>query len=452
MTLTVAPLRPPLGRTGPRLVSRRALAGLLGAGLVLGALGMVGLWWKDNPSIGSLGAALTGAGQLAGLLGGYLLLVEIGLMARVPVLERGLGSDWTARLHRAFGEYLVCLLVGHAVLITLGYAATRRAGVLPEAVTIVFRYPEMLKAIVALGLLVAIGVLSARAVRPRMRYETWHFTHLYAYLALLLAYGHQVATGQQFVTNRALAHLWLAAHLAVGALVLTFRVAVPLIVSGRHRLQVAAVVPEGQDTVSVYVTGRDLHRLRAEPGQFFRWRFLAPGYWWAALPLSLSAAPDGRYLRVTVKAAGAHTRALRRLRPGTRLLVEGPYGAVTARLRTRPKVLLVAGGAGIGPMRALLDRLDGDVVLLYRASTRAHLALHDELASYAAAGRLRLVPLVGPRRRVPFTARAVRGWVPDVAERDVFVCGSPGLVDAASGALRAAGVPRRRLHVERFEV
>src|SRR6266702_7264712 len=115
--------------------------------------------------------------------------------------------------------------------------------------------------------------------------------------------------------------------------------------------------------------GRHVEELNAEAGQFFRWRFLARGLWWASSPYSLSAPPRRDRLRITVKAAGDHSHALRRLKPGTRVIAEGPYGAMTGAARSRSKVLLIAGGVGITPLRALLESLPaapGDLTLIYR--------------------------------------------------------------------------------------
>jgi ferredoxin-NADP reductase len=318
--------------------------------------------------------------------------------------------------------------------------------------------PDVLMATVGLALLVGVGWLSARAVRRRLAYETWYYLHLYAYLAVLLAFAHQLAVGAQFTDDRIARVAWSGAHLAVAVCLLTFRVGGPLRLALRHRMRVAAVRREAPGVVSVYVTGRDLESLRAEAGQFFRWRFLTAGRWWQTHPFSLSAAPNGRFLRLTVKASGDHSGGLGRLRPGARVLAEGPCGAFTATSRRRRGVLLLAGGVGVAPLRALLEALPagpGRVDLIYRASTPDEVLFPHELAGIARARRAIVHYLLGPRvgshPAGQLAADRLRSLVPDLPGREVFICGPPGMVDVARRELHRAGVPRRRIHAERFD-
>ena len=101
-------------------------------------------------------------------------------------------------------------------------------------------------------------------------------------------------------------------RVAAGA-VLVWRVGLPLWRNLRHRLRVTSVVPRGRRRrVGLPDRPRGCDRLRVEAGQFFTWRFLAGPGWTRANPYSLSAAPDGRSLRITVKAVGDGSAALRR--------------------------------------------------------------------------------------------------------------------------------------------
>jgi predicted ferric reductase len=440
---------------------RRVLAALLVAPVIAGAAAVVGLWWHDTPPtcIHTLSDALIAAGRVTGLLGAYALLLQVALMARIPWLERHIGSDWLARAHRWLGSYLVALLVAHAALLIGGLALIDHVSVLDESVTVALSYPNVLMATVGLALLIAVGAMSARAVRRRVRYEVWHFTHLYAYLAGALAFTHQIAVGADF-TNPIARVGWTAAHLLVAACVIRFRLWRPLALAVRHRLRVYEVALESDRVVSIYVTGRRLDRLGAEAGQFFRWRFLGRGMWWQAHPFSLSAAPAPNMLRLTVKVVGDHTRSLQRLRSGVRVVAEGPYGAVTGLQRTRRRVILIAGGIGITPMRALLEGLPagpGDITLVFRGDQHGARVFAEELEGLAARRGALVHYVLGPRakccpRHDPLSERRLRELVPDVANRDAYLCGPPGMMASAQRALRLAGVPRRRIHAERFDM
>lgn len=419
------------------------------------------LWWQNTipGSLDSAASCLTAAGRIAGLLAAYLLLVLVALMARVPWLENRVGSDVTARYHRALGEYTVALACAHAVLIVVGYALQAGRNPVAEGVTVLFDYTDVYLAAIALGLLVCVGVVSARAVRRKVSYESWYHVHLLVYVAIGLVFAHEFAVGTDFSTSARNRLLWSGAHVVVAAAVVFFRLALPGWRSLRHRVRVGRVVVEGPGVVSLHLAGRDLDALPAEAGQFLRWRFLARGHWWQSHPYSLSAVPGGHGMRITVKDLGDSSASLARLRPGTRVFFEGPYGAFTARRRERTRdrrVLLVAGGAGITPIRALYESLPGrgsDVVLLYRASTGEDLVLYRELEAIAADRGFGLHPLIGPRGRTgadPLRAEALRRTVPDVAEREVFLCGPAGMTATAARELHRAGVPRRRIHVESF--
>ncbi|MEU6006470.1 ferredoxin reductase family protein [Streptomyces sp. NPDC047453] len=436
------------------LAPRRSPAGAMLALLWAGAAAVVLLWWYDTASVVGAAGWLTGAGRIAGLLCGYACAVLVGLMARVPLLERRIGSDRVTRWHAMAGRYTVCLLVVHVVLILAGYAAQDGSSVLREAVTVVLDYPEMLKATAGTVILFAVGVTSARAVRSRTGHEFWYYTHLLTYAAVFLAFGHQVALGGEFTGHALATAAWYALYLGVAALVVWFRILIPVRLNLRHRMRVEAVHKEAPGVYSVVVRGHRLDELGARPGQFFRWRFLAEGMGWTSTPYSLSAPSRPDLLRITVKALGDHSAAVPLLRPGTRVWAEGPYGSMTADRRTSHQSLLIAAGVGITPLRALFETLPGDVTLLYRARTAEDLALGGELEAIAhGRGARVLYALNGPRGERPrLTVESLRAAVSDLAGHDVYLCGPHAFARDLYEVLRAAGVPDRRIHHESFEL
>jgi predicted ferric reductase len=427
---------------------------------------VVGLWVSGGgvQGLAGLGTGLTSVGRLSGLVASDLLLVQVLLMARIPLVEQSYGQDELARRHRLVGFTSFNLMVVHIVAITLGYASASPAGLWATVVDFTLNYPGMLLAIAGTLALVMVPLTSIKAARARLRYESWHLLHLYAYLGVGLALPHQLWTGKEFLTSPLATVFWWTLWAGAAGAVLIWRVGQPLWRSVRHRVVVTAVRAESATVTTVVMAGRGLERLPVRAGQFMQWRFLTGPGFTRAHPYSLSAAPDGATLRITAAHLGDGSAALARLRPGTRVAFEGPYGRMHEGVRTRAKVLLMASGIGITPMRALLEELDqgpGDVTLIYRARSEGDRILVDELSALAAARGARFFVVTGPRARgrdswLPQHAahlgdvQALRQLAPDVAGQDVFICGSPGWMDAAEVAALGAGVPREHIHIERF--
>ncbi|HVT67776.1 MAG TPA: ferric reductase-like transmembrane domain-containing protein [Trebonia sp.] len=441
----------------PRRITRPAMPSIVLALIYTGAIATVWLWWRDTPSVQGMGSIITNAGLVLGLLSGYGFVILVLLMARLPPLERGIGADRLARWHAAGGRYVVCLVTGHVLAIVWGYAVTAHESVTGESVTLLTTYPDVLMATAAWILLLVIAGFSIRAARSRLKYETWYYLHLYTYLAIALAFSHQFADGQEFVSNAPARIAWSAFYTVAGAGIGWFRVLTPWLRAVRHRFTVQGVREEAPGIVSVYITGRDLDRLGAEPGQFFRWRFLCRGLWWQSHPYSLSAMPGGDLLRITVKARGDHSSALARLRPGTRLIAEGPYGAFTPALSTR-KVLLIAGGVGITPIRAMFaalpKRMSEGITLIYRASNPRDVVFRRELDAIAADRGAVVHYVLGSRAELgydPLSTESLQNAVPGLYRYEAYVCGPPGMTEAAVKSLRAAGIRRHRIHHESFD-
>jgi predicted ferric reductase len=432
----------------------RAVQGyLLLALVVANGLAIAWLWYHGGNVVGVHRTAdvFTSISRLTGLESAYLALVQVILLARIPALERVVGFDRLTRWHRWNGHVTIDLVVLHVVFVVWGYALLDRFTIGKEISTMLGGgiYPGMITATVGTALLLAVVATSYVIVRRRLRYAV----HLLAYAGIALAWFHEIPTGNELVLDRTAADYWRALYVATIAILVGFRVAVPLAQALRYRLRVAEVTEEGPGVVSIRLTGRNLHRLRAQAGQFFLWRFLDSRRWWTNHPYSLSEAPDGRSLRVTVKALGDHSARLSTLRPGTRVLAEGPLGRFTDEVRRSGKALLVAGGIGITPVRALLESMRGDVVAIYRVVSEHDLVLRDELDRVAGERGATVHYVVGDHRgdgaRL-LSPEHLEELVPDLAERDVYLCGPAGMTEALERTLRAAGVPRRHLHVEKF--
>jgi len=427
-------------------------AWLLGIGLGLTlALQLTTMSHSDITSVSSVIASISRA---AALVGNYFAIVGIFLVARIPWVERGVGHDRLVTWHRKLGPWSLYLIGFHVLFIVLSFAGQDHVALAVEMWRMLANYDWMWWALAGFILMVMAGVTSYKKARAKMSYETWWTVHVLTYSAIAASFMHQVVNGQMFIGHPLNRAYWTFLYVAMGFSILWWRIGIPLVRSLRHNLRVEKVVVEGPGVISVVMKGRKLTELAAEGGQFFGWRFAAKGHFLMSHPYSLSAAPTKNHLRITVKDLGDHSRSLAFLEPGTRVFVEGPYGAFTAGRSTQPHVVLVGGGVGITPVRALLDEFAGgaQIDVIFRASREEDLVLKAEMDYLAdrSNGSMRIHYLVGSRKNHLMDARSLKGLVPNIADSDIYICGPEPLVSAVRAAAEDLGVPKNRFHDEAF--
>jgi predicted ferric reductase len=423
--------------------------------LHLCALGTV--WWHTSGALvssGAPGSRLVALGRLAGLLGGSAVLLQLALVSRLPWLEPSVGCDRLYRLHRYVGFVVAPLLLGHPVFLIQGYARRYEVSPSQQLIDTAKGWPYAQPAIAAILIIVLVVTSSLPPIRRRLTYDAWHGGHLAMYLAIGLASLHQ-ASGAEMLKQSWWRWYWVMLHIAVIGAFLVCRAGRPLFNLARHRFRIDRVISESDDVTSVYLTGRHLERFSFRAGQYANVAFLTKGLW-APHPFSFSAAPNGRFLRISIKAVGDFTGRVRQLRSGSMVLLEGPLGAFTTRTTIGGKYLMVAGGIGITPIRALIESLaagDRDVVLVYGARTVNDLVFAGELR--AMTPRCHFVVSQASDsddgyERGRIDRAMLERLVADAPEREAFVCGPPPMMKGVIGALHALGMSGSRIHYERF--
>ncbi len=426
--------------------------------LAANVLAIIWIWqtgsayYLDNPGDGNIWFAF---GRLTGLLGQFALLLQLLFIGRAPFIERPFGFDKLNAVHRWIGYTIASLMIAHPFLLTYGTARSNGSSLIGQFVDYLTNREHVFNSYLGSVLLIVVILSSIVIVRKKVPYETWYFVHLLTYVAVGLIFLHQLHTGD--VRSGGPWIYWLTLNCVVGGSFVIYRWIRPLWLIWFHQFRVDHVQTEVLGVTSVYIIGKHLDRFGFKPGQYANLRFLSRTHGWQSHPFSFSAGPNGHFLRFSMKASGDYTKTLEQLRPGTPVLIDGPLGQFILSRANRKKILMIAGGIGITPLRALLDDehiTDRDTVLLYANRTVQDIALRAELDTYTQHGAFRIVyflnaPLPGYESGYIDREKIVR-LVPDFYDREVFLCGPPMMMKAVVTQLRGLGYEDRHIHYERF--
>ena len=422
------------------------------AGLGLAAVLALTFTVENRAAIHSPGGWWLLVARLSAMIGSYGLLIMVLLIARIPPLERAVGQDQLVRWHRKIAPYVYYLIVTHIVTVIEGYAILGHNGIVSQYFTFLWHYPDILSSVVGFILLTMAAATSIRQARHAMKYETWWSVHLYTYLGLALAFSHQIRTGIMFVGHPFYIQLWTGTWLAVGIVVFLVRFGLPLWRNLQWQLRIESVNQVAPGVYAVTVKGRRLERMSVSGGQFFQWRFLSPGLMWHSHPYSISALPRPPFMRLTVKGSGDQSSAIAKLRPGTRVFVEGPFGAFTHHKATTQKSVFIGAGVGLTPLRSLLEDMppNKDVDVIIRATTVSDVVHRDELLAYASAHEGHYHELIGSRQEVRMNGDTFLSLVPDIRSADIYLCGPEGFMQEVRTILAGLRVPHTSIHYESF--
>lgn len=414
-------------------------------------------------AITDVGSAFGSLSRLTALVGTDLLLIHMLLVARVPWIDRLYGLDIATAKHKKLGKPVLYLVVAHFIASLINYAMLDGKTLWDEFLNMLFNVNDMLTATLSLALMIVVVVTSLQVARKKLSYEAWWVIHLLSYLSVFLAIPHQISTGSDIAGKPLAMFYWISLYLFVAGNIVWFRFLEPIVLSISSGLKVTKVVRESSDSVSIYVGGRNLQKFGHVSGQFFILRVLTNGEWWRAHPFSLSAAPNSNFIRFTVGNRGDDTALLQRIKPGTKIILEGPYGIFTEDRRTREKVTLVCAGIGAPPIRALAESMaarPGDLNIIYRTRDSDDAALAGELRELAQRRGFKLTLLEGRRGSdsswMPAHPEAlpdhhrIKLIAPSVDESDVYICGPAGWTHAVVKTLKKAGTPESQIHAEEF--
>jgi ferredoxin-NADP reductase len=174
-------------------------------------------------------------------------------------------------------------------------------------------------------------------------------------------------------------------------------------------------------------------------------------------PFSLSSAPGDDYLTITVKRNGdglVSNYIVDQLQPGSIVHLSAPAGDFHQGDRAPGEMLMLGGGSGITPLRAMLHDLhrqgwQGDVTLLYYNQNAEATIFRDELDQLAAQWPSLTLHHFHADQGELFSGEQLARVVPDYQRRELFLCGPPPLMDLVTEFYADQGLSQQ-LHSERF--
>jgi len=184
---------------------------------------------------------------------------------------------------------------------------------------------------------------------------------------------------------------------------------------------------------------------------------------------SLASAPaDGKLLEVHVRRAsssGFTGQLFDAMPTGTLLRIEGPLGQFWFRNDSPRRAVLVGGGTGYAPLRAMLRQLLADddrrpLTFYWGARTAQDLYEHDWLSRVAATRRgfdyrpVLSEPAAGPAAwtgRTGLVHEAALAELADLENCDVYASGPPAMVEAIRHSFVERGLPRAQLFFDSFD-
>jgi predicted ferric reductase len=199
-------------------------------------------------------------------------------------------------------------------------------------------------------------------------------------------------------------------------------------------------------------------QFKVKPGQFMILRFVARKYWWQAHPFSLSMPTDGKFIRITPKSVGDFTSLIPHLPLATPVIIEGPFGTFTREAAKKDKILFIAGGIGITPVRALIEEMAKEgknVVLFYSNKTKAEIVFKNEIDMLSKKFRFPVHYFLSQEKADDYyygriTAESITARIKNIKEYDIFICGPGKMTDSMRKALILINIPQEQIHFEKF--
>jgi predicted ferric reductase len=396
-------------------------------------------------------------GVALGFVGLALIALQFIFSGRLRRVVPSFGTDNMLHFHRRAGIFgLLFVLVHPVVLLTADSAFLSFFD--PR-----LNLPRALALVLVVAALIGIGVTSLWRDVVGLSYEWWRLLHGVLALSILgigLAHVLQVGHYINTVWKQGVLVLFIA---AMGYPLVHTQLVRPWRSRGRP-YRITRVQPERDACWSITIEPDGHDGMRFRPGQFAWMTVGDTPFSLQQHPFSFASSARRREITFTAKEVGDFTSTWKDLTPGTRLFLEGPFGAFVPDPAHSTNLFLVMGGIGVTPGMCMLRTMRDDddrrhVVLIYGSRDWDTATFREELEELEQVLDLKVVHVLehppagwnGERGLV--TSELLRRYVPETGtEWQYFICGPPPLMNLAEVTLREAGVPWRCVYTERFTI
>jgi predicted ferric reductase len=400
--------------------------------------------------------SVTTLAKAFGILGICFFASNLILSGRYKFLDRLFGGlDRVYRIHRLGGYYTLSFLTFHA----LGMHLRMLQFSFTEMINFLFFFSDKslnYGRISYLGLIVIVGI--TLFMSGKMKYEWLKGVHKLLGVFLFFGGMHAYFIPSDISQNLLLRNYTLA---LVGIALLSYlwRSVLQRLLFHKVRLAVLEVNRLSREVTEVVM--KPLFPISYYPGQFVFIQFMQKDFPYQDHPFSLTASTKEGLLRISAKALGDFTSNLSNLKPGAIAEIQGPFGGFTFLKTSNKKQVWIAGGIGVTPFvsmaRTLRDSADDpryqdlDITLIYSAHKETDLVYLEELKGIESlSSGLKLVSWVGEQKGY-ITASDIQEVIA-LENKDIFICGPPGMMTALRKQLKVLGVPSSKIHFEKFSL
>lgn len=419
-------------------------------------------------ALAPLGLVLIGAPQAArsfwtelsvalGFVGLAMMCLQFVLTARFEWLKAPYGSDVIYTFHRWISLVSIALVLLHPAILLV----ERFDWLIRRPVTAPLAFWTGFSSITCL---VVLAGISLQRRRLGISYDAWRRGHaILAVGALALAIIHVLAI-DYYLSTPVQRALWLGYTLVWVLLIVYVRVVKPLMELNTP-WEVVEVKPQRGSSYTLRIRPVGHAGMAFKPGQFAWITMFDSPFTDHEHPFSMSGSAQRKdELEFTIKNVGDWTGRVQDAKPGERVYVDGPFGALSAdRHPDADGYVFIAGGIGITPMishlRTFADRGEQrPCILFYANNTWENVTYREELDELSRKLNLKIVHVL---------AKAHDGWTgekgfltrevlarhrPEKGRFEYFICGPTPMMRAVEQALAEVGVPLGDYHSEEFNL